>query len=61
MSSDIYNGITTANFSAFENAPHRRLLLIKKARGVANSSAPSFINVPGKLCGPAAVVVFIFF
>ena len=61
LSSDLYNGITTANFSAFGNSPDGRLLLIKKARGAANSSAPSFINVPGKLSGPAALLVFIFF
>ena len=61
LPSDLYNGITTANFSPFGNPPDRTLLLIKKARGVANSSPPSFINVPGKLSGPAAFLVFIFF
>ena len=35
--------------------------MIKKAGGAANSSKPSFINVPGKLSGPAAFLVFIFF
>ena len=59
--SNLYNGITTANFSALGNSLDQRLLLIKKARGAANFSAPFFINVSGKLSGPAAFLVFIFF
>ena len=48
-------------FSAAGNTPERRLKLIKKVHGAANSSLPSLISGPGRSSGPKAFEGFIFF